>query len=109
MLGLIDLTRSLCGGSLAKGEAPRSDGETGGVSVTGTPMLKSVRPQLEQAAEVDDGICTVAGYASYVRWRIECCDRVPPPVMHVQGVDCPGQQHRPRIQPNPGTWQILMM
>ncbi|GMN48309.1 hypothetical protein TIFTF001_017485 [Ficus carica] len=43
MLSLISFARSLCGGSSAKGEAPRSDGDTGGVSATDTPMLKLVR------------------------------------------------------------------
>ncbi|GMN26489.1 hypothetical protein TIFTF001_001322, partial [Ficus carica] len=37
------LAQLLCCCSPAKGEAPQSDWDTGGVSTTGTPMLKSVR------------------------------------------------------------------
>ncbi|GMN41821.1 hypothetical protein TIFTF001_011047 [Ficus carica] len=57
-----------------KMEASQSDGDTSGVSAMGTPMFKSVTvlmskqrsrvlPQSEQAAEVDDGIGAIAGYA----------------------------------------------
>ncbi|GMN47366.1 hypothetical protein TIFTF001_016542 [Ficus carica] len=62
-------------------EVPSSDGDTGGVSVMGTSMLKSVTPQSKQAAEVSDEIRAVTGYASDVRRQIECCDRAPPLVM----------------------------
>ncbi|GMN61498.1 hypothetical protein TIFTF001_030585 [Ficus carica] len=85
-----------------KREAPRSDGDTSGMSVTGTPILKSVmvlmskqEPQSELAAKVGDGIGTAVGYASDVRRRIECCDRAPPQARagyHVRGTAYPGNR-----------------
>ncbi|GMN42604.1 hypothetical protein TIFTF001_011815 [Ficus carica] len=75
-------------------EAPQSDGDTGGVSATGTPMLKSVTGTL--------------GWANAgINGRSPCLSRAPPPTRagyHMQGAACPGQQHRPQILPNLGTW-----
>ncbi|GMN48996.1 hypothetical protein TIFTF001_018176 [Ficus carica] len=85
-------------------EAPQSDMDTGGVSATGTLMLKLVT-----------GIrVTQSGrpLSAPNRRRIECCDKAPPPAhagYHARGAACPGQQRRPRILPNLGTWQISMM
>ncbi|GMN74744.1 hypothetical protein TIFTF001_053214 [Ficus carica] len=56
-----------------------------GVQVTRSgrsPSSPVGEPQPEQVAEVGDGIRAVAGYASDVRRRIECCDRAPPPIMY---------------------------
>ena len=39
----VGLAQSLCIWSPTKGEAPKRDGDTDGVSATSTPMFKSVR------------------------------------------------------------------
>ncbi|GMN66628.1 hypothetical protein TIFTF001_035693 [Ficus carica] len=74
-------------------EAPRSDGDTGWVSATGTPMLKSYGsngpvPRVHgsvsgdtRVSEVEDVTSGVAGYVFDVRRRTECCDRGPLPVI----------------------------
>ncbi|GMN41850.1 hypothetical protein TIFTF001_011077 [Ficus carica] len=92
---LTGLAQPLCGWSSAKGKAPQSDGDSGGVSTTGTPMLKLVMPKSKQAAKVGDGIGAAAGYASDVRQRIKCCDKAPPPAR--AGTTCEGRPVRVNI------------
>ncbi|GMN56189.1 hypothetical protein TIFTF001_025308 [Ficus carica] len=77
-----------------KREAPQSDGDTDGVSATGTLMLKSVFPAGSGIRVTRSGRPPSAPG----RRRQSCA------WYHAHGAEDSGQQHRLLILPNPGTW-----